>query len=88
MRRFGIQKCERISLQFFDEPFELIGIFRGVHNRLIKRISTTVCGVYDNTKVLVCGWTLCRGLLYQDYGFRHKLAWFASFGIRALVLVS
>ncbi|GMN73487.1 hypothetical protein TIFTF001_053700 [Ficus carica] len=58
----------RVSSQvgvFFDEPFELIGIFRGVHYRLIKRISTTVCGVYDNTKVLVCGWTLGRGLLYQ-----------------------
>ncbi|GMN22656.1 hypothetical protein TIFTF001_049012 [Ficus carica] len=51
--------------KFFDEPFELIGIFRGVHYRLSKPISTTVCGVYDNTKVLVCGWTLGRGLLYQ-----------------------
>ncbi|GMN21660.1 hypothetical protein TIFTF001_043363, partial [Ficus carica] len=55
------------SLQFFDEPFELIGIFRGVHYQLIKRISTTVCGVYDNTKVLVCGWTLVSGLLYQEF---------------------
>ncbi|GMN22277.1 hypothetical protein TIFTF001_040217 [Ficus carica] len=58
----------RVSSQvgvFFDEPFKLIGIFHGVHYRLIKRISTTVCGVCDNTKVLVCGWTLGRGLLYQ-----------------------
>ena len=39
------------SLLFLDEPFELIGIFRGVHYRLIKRFSTTACGVYDNTKV-------------------------------------
>ncbi|GMN51970.1 hypothetical protein TIFTF001_021113 [Ficus carica] len=33
--------------------------------RLIKRFSTTVFGVYNNTKVLVCGLTLGRGHLYQ-----------------------
>ncbi|GMN71849.1 hypothetical protein TIFTF001_051889 [Ficus carica] len=61
----SLRNVREFSLQFFEEPFELIGIFRGVHYRLIKQISTTVCGVYDNTMVLVCGWTLGRGLLYQ-----------------------
>ena len=61
-----IQKIVRFhSLWFFDELFELIGILRGIHHRLIKRNSTTVRGVYDNTKVLIYGLALGRGLLYQ-----------------------
>ena len=108
------RNVREFSLRFFDEPFERIGIFRGVHYRLIKRISTTVCGVYlilrflfrikqwvevKYTKVLVYVEATGRGLTskpdsrtflgsFLDDGFRHKLAGFASFGIRASVLVS
>ena len=62
---FGIQKCEKILCLVLDEPFELIRIFRGIHYRLIKWFTTTICGVFDNTKVLVCGLILGCGLLFQ-----------------------
>ena len=41
-----LEMWEYFSLGFFDEPFELIGIFRGVHYRLIKWISTTICSIF------------------------------------------
>ena len=64
------------SLRFFDEPFELIGVFRGVQIRLIKRFSTTVYGVNDNTKVLVYGLTSGHGHLYQGscHLFKQRVA--------------
>lgn len=42
----NIQKIVRVFSLVLEELIELIGSFRGVHHRLIKRLSTTVCGVF------------------------------------------